>query len=179
MCSRAAAIASGWGKYPTRAGSQFATVQLICLWHYSLVVIMTYLGLSSIIARQCALLCRLSDALRSLQPLDACMSKSQDNKAWQHMTAVGCNFAAWFKSQHKLTANSDCARLLSDRCLLPRLLLTMQPPKEFSTAQQQCRILMTVQAKPYISTGTYPCSMTPSPFEQLGRGCCYDPPTRH
>uniref|UniRef100_A0A383V698 Pherophorin domain-containing protein n=1 Tax=Tetradesmus obliquus TaxID=3088 RepID=A0A383V698_TETOB len=52
------------------------------------------------------------------------------------------------------------------------------PPKDFSTTKQSCHLVLDLAARSYISNASFPCSMTPSPFEQLGAGCCYDPPRR-
>lgn len=59
-----------------------------------------------------------------------------------------------------------------------QLCACLQPPKEFSTAKQTCHIVLDLAAQSYISNASFPCSMVPAPFEQLGAGCCYDPPRR-
>jgi hypothetical protein len=54
----------------------------------------------------------------------------------------------------------------------------LQPPKGLSTAKQSCNIVIEVSAQSFISNASFPCSMAPAPFEQLGSGCCYNPPRR-
>ncbi|WIA35713.1 hypothetical protein OEZ86_004115 [Tetradesmus obliquus] len=71
--------------------------------------------------------------------------------------------------------SSGAAATQSGLWLLPSL---PAPPKEFSTAKQTCHIVLDLAAQSYISNASFPCSMVPAPFEQLGAGCCYDPPRR-